>query len=230
MSSSTSPIASALGVGRRRAARACAVATVVGGVGWVAKATTIMVDGPDWLEVGFAGVALFPLGILGLSLVLGPPGGRVATAGRWFLALAATGFVVGLAVSAASRSAGTPPLGAQIALGTASTAMFLSLILLGVAVLRTQALPAPWHLLPLIIGVGAFPILFLGGLLGKLTDDESLIERLIEIPILVWGIAFVALGWAMWVAVESQPSGLHPPPRPPERSTLPGQSKRVSAN
>lgn len=87
-----------------------------------------------------------------------------------------------------------------MALGAAGTALFASLVLLGLAVLRTRALPPPWHALPLGIGIAAVPSMFTGGLLGLVIDDEALAEHLMEIPIVALGAAFVALGAALWAA------------------------------
>lgn len=183
--------------GRNRAIRGCAIATALGGSGWVAKGTTIVLDGPDWLEAGYSGIALFPLGLVALSLLLGERGGRPATAGRWSLAVAAAAFVLAIASSPAGAG-GRPPLAGQVALGTAGGAIFLSVLLLGIATRRTRALAPPWHGLPLAMGVAAVPLMLLSGLLADLAGDE----RLIEIPIVAFGIGFIGLGIALWRTSE----------------------------
>ena len=69
---------------------------------------------------------------------------------------------------------------------------FVGLVLLGIATLRVKAMPAPFSALPLLIGAGAVPLMLVGGTL-ELVD-----ERLVELPIVLLGVAWVLLGYSVW--------------------------------
>ncbi len=88
------------------------------------------------------------------------------------------------------------PLNATIPLTALS--IFVGLVLLGIAVRRADALPGRWRSLPLAIGAGGFPLMIVvGGVL------EALSERLLEIPLVVLGLAWIALGYAICHAPDS---------------------------
>jgi hypothetical protein len=69
---------------------------------------------------------------------------------------------------------------------------FVGLVLLGIATLRVKAMPAPWSALPLVMGAGAVPLMLVGGIL------ELVSERLVELPIVLLGLAWVLLGYSVW--------------------------------
>ncbi len=66
-----------------------------------------------------------------------------------------------------------------------------SLVLLGIAVRRVGALPGRWRSFPLSMGVAVLPLMMIGAIL------ETLDERLLELPLVVLGLAWVMLGWRM---------------------------------
>jgi hypothetical protein len=69
---------------------------------------------------------------------------------------------------------------------------FVALVLLGIVTLRVKAMPGPWSALPLVMGVGAVPLMLVGGVL------ELVNERLLELPIVLLGFAWVLLGYSVW--------------------------------
>ena len=74
-------------------------------------------------------------------------------------------------------------------------------VLLGVATLRTKALPPPWRVLPLAIGL-APPVLLGAAMLAVLAlspfaDPNAVEERAIEVPIVLIGLAWTALGYRL---------------------------------
>lgn len=76
---------------------------------------------------------------------------------------------------------------------------FAALVALGVAVRRTGALAAPYTSLPWALGLAAIPLLIIGGAL------EAVSERLFELPIALGGLAWIALGVALWSAPRRVP-------------------------
>ena len=68
----------------------------------------------------------------------------------------------------------------------ASLAIFVGLVLLGVATLRTGTLPAHWKILPLVIGLSALlPIWVL-----------ALVH--LELPVILLGLGWMLLGYLLW--------------------------------
>ena len=97
------------------------------------------------------------------------------------------------------------PLFAVAGLGT-----FAALLLLGLAVRRAGALPGRGHSLPLALAAFTLPLLVVGGAL------EAVNERLLEVPILVLGLAWIGLGLVLARAT--------PVDDIPETSATPGGS------
>lgn len=84
-----------------------------------------------------------------------------------------------------------------------------SLLLLGVAVRRAGLLPRPWDLLPLALGALTFPLLAIAGAFAGVN------ERLLEVPVVIVGAAWVALGYRLWVVGQVQAAWRQGPVRGP---------------
>ncbi len=67
-----------------------------------------------------------------------------------------------------------------------------SLVLLGIAVRRVGALPGRWRWLPLSMGVAGLPLMVMSEVALFPDDGRS---RLLELPLVVLGLAWVMLGW-----------------------------------
>jgi hypothetical protein len=166
------------------------LATALGGLLWAAKGSAILLTG-DQPEYLFELAPLFfALGLLALHARLEGGGGNAARLGG---ALAWSGLALVLASAALYLATGEEegfPIGITIPL--AALSILAALVLLGIAVRRTEALPGRWRSLPLAMGAGVIPLMIVGGIL------EMLDERLLEIPIVLVGLAWSALGYAVW--------------------------------
>lgn len=176
------------------------MAAVIGGTAWTVKAGVTLATGNEPEFAYDFGAALFPFALLGLwSVVRGVDGGA-ARIGGMLAAAAAVSVVLGLLVRVVGGSAveGSEdevtvltPFVAIAGLGT-----FAALLALGVAVRRTSALAPGYASLPLAMGLATIPLLIIGGAL------ETVSARLLELPIALLGLGWIALGTALWNAAE----------------------------
>lgn len=163
------------------------LAAVLGGMMWVVKGGLIMLGGPDLGELLIVALLLFAVGLIGLHSRLGRHGGRLGRVGGFLAYVAATLSVVNApyAVFFAEDGSQTPfPFNVTFAI--AAFAIFVGLMLLGLAALRAEILPRSWRALPLAIGLLALlPVWVL-----------AFIH--LELPVVVLGLAWMLLGYVLW--------------------------------
>jgi len=169
-----------------------AVAAVVGGACWVVKGAGILLTGQQPPFVFELAAGLFPLALVGLYAALGRRGGRLAVCGLVF-ALTAEVSAVLVGFGALLGPDGWIPREETVTVLTpfivlAGFGTLVALLLLGIAVRRTRALPDRWRTLPLALALSAVPLMVSGGAL------EVVSERLLEVPIVLLGVAWIALG------------------------------------
>ena len=172
------------------------LAAMLGGVMWVVKGGAIMLTGEQPPVLFGAALPLFAVGLVGLHARLGGRGGRLGKTGVLLAYVALASAVVVLVGWTLAPAGWVPdedsltPLTPFIVL--AGLGPFVGLVLLGIATLRARAMPAPWSVLPLVMGAGAVPLMLVGGVL------ELVNERLVEVPIVLFGFAWVLLGYSVW--------------------------------
>jgi hypothetical protein len=165
----------------------------VGGACWVIKGMAILISGdqpPFLFEI--APVFLL-VGLLGLRARLGDRGGRIATVGGAALGLSALLGIATWLLSIATDDSQTVGTEEEFmpTLFLAFLALLTGLVLLGIATRRTQALGDRWSNLPLALVVAAPVIAIVGGAL------EAINERLLEIPLVLYGFGWIGLGYAL---------------------------------
>lgn len=165
-----------------RLARIGGVAALLGGLAWTVKGLVILAGGDQPPLLFEAAPALFGVGLLSVGRSTMPPGRRRTTA----LGLAAGAAVAGLAALVSELAFVSALVGdvAGAALGISSVALLIGLLMLE----RNRRWPArlAWW-----IGIAMAPALVVGGVLSAI--DESLLE----IPIVLLGMAWMTVGWAM---------------------------------
>ena len=179
-----------------RLARWGGLAAMLGGVLWVFKGGAIILTGEQPPVVFEAALPLFAAGLVGLHARLGGRGGRLGRTGL-LLAYAALASALVALVGLTLGPAGWVPNEESVTLLTpfivlAGFGPFVGLVLLGIATLRVKAMPAPFSALPLVMGASAVPLMLMGGIL------ELVNERLVELPIVLLGFAWVLLGYSVW--------------------------------
>ena len=157
------------------------LAAVVGGLMWLVKGRSILITGQQPPVVFEAALPLFALGLLGLHARLEGHGGSLGKAGV-LVAYAA------LTAAALVLLAPLPPLYAVAGFGP-----FLGLVLVGAAILQAGVFRPPWSALPLAMGLGGPLLILAGGGLALMN------ERLLEIPIVLVGLAWMLLGYSVLV-------------------------------
>lgn len=168
------------------------------------KAVITLVTGDEPPAAFATGSALFPFALLGLWSLVRKVEGRAPPIGGALAAAAAVSVVLATLVRLVGGAAVEPTddeitlLTPFIAVGGFGT--FAALIVLGVVVRRAGALSSPYTSLPWAMGLAAIPLLIVGGAL------EAVSERLLELPIALLGVGWIAVGAAMWNAAPQQTS------------------------
>lgn len=188
---------------RGPAIRLGGLAALLGGAAWTIKGGAILLSGNQPPYLFEAAPTLFALGQLGLAALLPEGAGRLRRIG---IALAALSGLAGvLAVfmleSASDESSFSPWVFASFLSNLAA------LIVLGIAVRRSAVSASPLRWLPLGLGIMTFPLVAVGGALEQIND------RLLEVPLVLLGLAWIRLGCliafarsAAFQAVPSSPS------------------------
>ena len=170
-----------------------AMAAMSGGAMWIVKGTVILITGDQpQLMFEIPGL-LFPFALMGLHDLLRGQGERRAAAGG-LLARIALAMATGVAIYGVVED---DPSDAILGVGIGLTASTIvgALVLLGPAARAVGALPETLRNLPLVMGLAAVPVMtVLGGIL------EAVHERLLELPIVAYGGAWVAVGVVLWSA------------------------------
>lgn len=176
--------------------RYAAMAAAFGGTAWTVKAVVTLVTGDEPPAAFAIGFALFPFALLGLWSLVRKVDGRAPPIGGAIAATAAASVILA-AIIRAVGGAGVEPTDDEVTVLTPFIAIggfgtFAALVVLGIVVRRSSALSAPYTSLPWAMGVATIPLLIVGGAL------EAVSERLLEIPIALLGLCWIALGAALW--------------------------------
>jgi hypothetical protein len=156
-------------------------AAFIGGAMWAVKAMSILLTGVQPPLVFEVALPLFALGLLGPVARLGGRRGPLGTAGLVVACVAVLSGVIAFAT------------GLNLFVAVAGFGPFLGLVLVGGAVLQAREFPQPWSALPLALGLGGTILIFVGGGLALID------ERLLEVPILTIGLAWMLLGYSVLV-------------------------------
>ena len=175
--------------------RVGAGAALLGGGLWIAKGASILVTGYQPTLMFEVGSFAFPVALMGLDALLRQREPGLSRAGGTAAAVAVT---IGLALTTILAVVDNPADAVtSLAAATMALATVVSLLLLGAACRRSHGLPAPWARLPWVMGVAIVPsVMVIGGLLAAIH------ERLLELPIVAYGVAWVILGYAMLATVS----------------------------
>ncbi len=171
---------------------------ILGGAMWVVKGGLIMLGGPD-PDLFIPAQLFFALGLLGLHTQLAGRGGRLGRIGGVLAYAAVALSTVNTAYSTLFAEDGPQtPFPFNITYGAAALAIFIGLVLLGIAALRTNVLPGHWRNLPLIVGLaGLLPVWVL-----------AFIH--LEVPVVVLGVGWMLVGYVLWA---EKGEGLQEPAR-----------------
>lgn len=174
-------------------------AAVLSGTLLVVKGAAIMLSGADPSLVPPA-TLLFAVGMLSLHTRLRGGGGPLGAVGvllAWAALAASAVNLIAVVLSVPAPGDPDAPTLLQITYMAAFLGILIGLLALGIVALRARVMPAPWHGVPLAVGVLWFPLQGIGFVIS---DGVGLV---------LGGLAWVPLGYVLWSqsgASAQQPS------------------------
>lgn len=156
----------------------------------MSKAALVMSVGDQPVYLFEVAPMLFAFGLIGLHRGLQGTGGQIGRVGGLSAYLSLAPSFANLVFNTTDVRSSERSFNPLILASTLS--VFLSLFLLGVAHRKNRTGSLRWPSLPFIVGVSAFPLIMVGGLL------ETLSERLLEVPILLIGLGWMTIGVSIW--------------------------------
>ena len=192
--------------------RLAAAAAALGVLAWIVKALAILATGDQPPVLYETAPLLFAVGLVGLRVLLGPAGATARMGGlaAWAAVLLALASLAPDAGSASSEGDFSPLVLATF------LCILAGLVLLGLPARRRADLPRPARVLPLLLGLLTFPLTAVGGALSVLH------ERLLELPLVVLGVAWVVLAHSLWTSAASTQGA------PEHRAGTEGGSRRAA--
>ena len=180
-----------------RFVRLGSLAAVLGGLSWAVKGLNVLITGDQPPVVFELGPPLFAVGLLGLFAAL-DRGDQRAKAGAGAAGLAIALMLVGAVAwvidpDLAPEGEEFAPL--SVVLLATALCLLSALVLLGLASRRSRRLR--WSALPFWMGVLCVPAVLAGGALSEID------ERLLEIPLVLFAIGWILLGYSMWHSTTS---------------------------
>lgn len=178
--------------------KAGAVAAIVGGAVWILKGGLVLVADRDTfggIDLGILFVViqgLFAVAVIGVEELLGDRGDRKAEIGTWFAYAGVVLSVVNLGIWVIQGTAAVPAVTALLA----SVAWIIGAVLVGSTAMNAEVLPRPWHAALLAIGIAVVPLLLVFGWTANIVGQD----RLLQVPVVLLGIAWVAFGIELWSA------------------------------
>lgn len=169
---------------------------VIGGSFWLVKGGTILVTGIQPPYLFEAAPFFLGIGLWGLYVRLRPgQRGRAARAGAILALLAAASAFVQLGAELFAPQ--LVPREDTVTIVTpfvvlAGIGLLASSALLGIAVWRGGGIPQPW--LPLAIPLTFLASMILIILVEGLVGETAVSERLLEVPVVILGLAWIWLG------------------------------------
>lgn len=171
-------------------ARLSGLAAVAGGIFWIVKAAAILAAGDQPPVLFEIAPLFFAVGIIGLLHRIPHPRGRLALISLILAMVAALATIIELIATEGGTQASSEDDFSPLAfLGFVTT--ILALLFAGIPTVKRRTLGTPWHLLPITLFAGFIPLMILGGVL------ESIDERLLEIPLLIIGLGWALVGYAI---------------------------------
>ena len=170
-------------------------AAAIGGLCWLLKSGLILLTGEQPLLLFEVAPAFFAIAIVGLAGRVNGQSG-LARAGAM---IAIAGGVAALLNSVREvfiAATGMVLMEIELISIAAGFGWLFGLLFVGISMWRRQTFSGRWRLLPVLLAVVPFPMIILLSIVGEAMGLAPAVgERLIEIPLLLLGLGWMALGW-----------------------------------
>lgn len=193
--------------GSQKLVLAGAISSMLGGLFWAMKATGLMIARYQPPVVYEIAPIFFAFAVIGLHATLGASRSRLARAGLVLAGIAELCAVVA-ALGQFLGPADWIPTGDTVTVLTPFITLSMlgsvvGLLLVGIVVRRSAALPGRWAGYPLSLAISVIP------LIASSAVFQAINPRLFELPTLVVGLGWIVLGAVMLRRPPGRP-GEHP--------------------
>ena len=170
----------------------------IGGFCWLIKSGLILLTGvqpPLLFEIA---PAFFAVAIVGLAEQLYGQS-RLARAGAVIAIVGGVAALLNTLRELLLIATGMALMEIELMSITSGLGWLIGLLFVGIPIWRRRVLTDNWRFLPVIMAVAPLPMIILFAVTGELMGIEAhLGERLIEIPLLLLGLGWIALGWHLF--------------------------------
>jgi len=172
-------------------------AAAIGGFCWLLKSGLVLLTGEQPLLLFEIAPAFFAKAIVGLAGRLTGQSG-LARAGALIAIVGGAAALLNSVRELLIAATGIDFMEIELISIAAGFGWLFGLLFVGLTIWQRQTFSGKWRLLPVLLAVFPIPMIMLLSILGEAMGLEPAVEeRLIEVPLLLLGLGWMALGWRL---------------------------------